>query len=378
MSRALAFDDRDLLAPIGTELAEMAFGSPPAVSEALMRAIRESRLGYFGARDRERLAEVTSAWLQDRYDWHVEHEAVRPVGDLVAGFRAVLTHFVGPEEAIIVPTPAYMPFLSVPPTAERKIIQVPMLHDERGWRYDLAGIERAFADGGRLLVLCNPHNPIGKVASEAELADIERIVDAAGGMVFADEIHAPLIIDETARHVVYANRTPRSAGHTITATSASKAFNIPGLKCGQLVFSNPAHLEHWLRIGHWYEHQTSVLGLVGTEAAYQHGGAWLDDVLQYTRGTIQAVESVLGGSPVSCTLPAATYLLWLDVRGLRFAGVDRGPLAHAVREELHLVVTDGTRCGTAGEGFVRFNAALPREQVIEAMERLVSHPAVDR
>lgn len=369
-------DARELVieGDIGRSLAEMDLGCPPSVTRALYAALDGGVLGYLDAAGISRVQAAVRGWLEDAYGWRVPAETIRPVADLVAGFRAILTHFVPEGEPIIVPTPGYMPFISMPQTINRPVIEVPMILEQGCWRYDFEAIRAAFQRGARLLVLCNPHNPIGKVAAEAELAEIERVVDEFGGIVFADEIHAPILIDEQARHIVYAARSARAAAHTITASSATKAFNIPGVKCGQLVFTNPQHLDRWRRIGRWYEHQTSMLGVVATEAAYLHGRPWLDETVGYLRGTIAEAVAVLRGSAAETGIrvvpPQATYLLWIDLRHTGLLGGDT-TAARATRDAAQLVVTDGSDCGVAGRGFVRFNAALPRPYALEAMQRLV-------
>src|SRR5690606_5990856 len=120
-------------------------------------------------------------------------------------------------------------------------------------------------------------------------------------------------------HIVYAARSARAAAHTITATSASKAFNIPGVKCGQLIFTNPEHLERWLAIGRWYEHQTSSLGVAATDVAYRHGRPWLDEIVEYVAETMAEVSGLVRDADVGdrCPTPEATYLLWIDLRGTR-------------------------------------------------------------
>ncbi|WP_053382844.1 MalY/PatB family protein [Leucobacter celer] len=373
MSSTVQARDQLIEGDIGRALAEMEFGSPPAVTRALAEALDREELGYLGAGEIRRLQDAVGRWLRESYGWTPPADAIRPVSDLVAGFRAILTHFVPENEPIIVPTPGYMPFLSVPPMIGRPVIEVPMIRTATGWSYDFDGLRAAFASGARLLVLCNPHNPIGKVATDRELAEIEQIVDEFDGLVLSDEIHAPLVLG-SAPHIVYAARSPRAAGHTITATSASKAFNIPGTKCGQLIFTNPDHLANWNEVGHWYEHQTSVLGVVATEAAYRDGRAWLDETVEALRQSVAEALSVLDAAAdrtgIRVLRPEATYLLWIDLResGLLREGVSA---AQALREASQLVVTDGSDCGEAGRGFVRFNAALPREHVREAMERLI-------
>ncbi len=358
---------------IGRPLAEMELGCPPVVRRALTDTVVTDALGYLSAPDIALLQDAVGEWLEDSYGWAPPRKAIRPVADLVAGFRAVLTHLLPAGEPIIVPTPAYMPFISLPEQTGHPVIEVPMLRDGAQWQYDFEALRTAFERGARLLVLCNPHNPIGKVATEPELAQIEALVAEFDGLVFADEIHAPMMLADR-RHLVYAARTPRAAAHTITATSASKAFNIPGTKCGQLVFTNPEHLVEWQRIGHWYEHQTSVLGVVATAAAYGNGRPWLTETMEYLRGTVAAAVELLTETAdrtgIRIIAPEATYLLWLDLSetGLLREGVSA---ADTVRDVAQVVVSDGEACGAAGRGWVRFNSALPRPVTLEAMRRVV-------
>jgi cystathionine beta-lyase len=365
--------EETILGDIGRSLAEMEFEHPPAVTAALRTALELGPVGYLGDEEILRMQGAVGDWLAASYGWRPAAETIRPVPDLVTGFRAILTHFVPEGVPVIVPTPGYMPFLSVPQSINRPAIEVPMIEDGAHWRYDFAGIRAAFAGGARLLVLCNPHNPIGKVAAEEDLREIECIVAEFDGLVFADEIHAPLVLGERP-HVVYAARSHRAAAHTITATSASKAFNIPGTKCGQLVFTNPDHLRHWRRVAHWHEHATSVLGVIATEAAYAGGRAWLDEIVEDLRETLREAVAALHASAertgIRVIAPEATYLLWLD---LRDSGLLRDDVsaARAVYDATRIRVTDGADCGSAGAGFVRFNAALPRPRVRAAMERLI-------
>ncbi len=350
-------------------------GCAPAVTRALTDAVATDALRYLAQDDVARLQRVVADWLRERYGWEPSPDAIRPVADLVAGFRAVLTHLLPAGQPIIVPTPGYMPFLSVPQQIGHPVIEVPMLRDgTAGWRYDLPALRAAFEAGARLIVLCNPHNPIGKVATEVELAAIEELVAEFDGIVFADEIHAPLVLG-AGEHIVYAARTARAAAHTITATSATKAFNIPGAKCGQLIFTNPEQLAAWRRVGHWHEHQTAVLGVVATTAAYTEGREWLRGTIAELGDTVREAIALLHATATDTGIrviaPDATYLLWLDLSdtGLIRAGQSA---AEAVREAAQIVVTDGSSCGAAGAGSVRFNAALSHADTMEAVRRLVA------
>ncbi|HEY6748664.1 MAG TPA: aminotransferase class I/II-fold pyridoxal phosphate-dependent enzyme [Mycobacteriales bacterium] len=348
---------------IGAFVAETDFGTAPAVTAALHEAVDAGAFGYLPAATSRAMSAAYAAWSADRYGWAVDPADVRPVADVVAGLAAAIEHFSAPGTPVILPTPAYMPFLTVPPALGREVIQVPL---GPGGRYDLDALDAAFAAGGNLLVLCNPHNPLGRVLSAAEMGDIAAVVERHGGRVFSDEIHAPLIFAGH-RHVPYASLSPVTAGHTVTATSASKAWNLPGLKCAQMVLSNDADRATWARVGELIEHGAATLGVLANTAAYAQGGPWLAELLDYLDGNrrllAELVAELLPG--VAFTPPEGTYLGWLDFRATGIA--DPAPY---FLEKAGVAMTDGARCGEAGRGFARFTFALPRPILREAVERM--------
>jgi cystathionine beta-lyase len=296
------------------------------------------------------------------------------VADVLQAMMIAIEHFSEPGSPVILPTPAYMPFVSLPPTLGREVLQVPMVEIDGRARYDLDAVDAAFRAGGNLLVLCNPHNPTGRVLDPEELLTVGEIVDRHGGRVFSDEIHAPLVYAGH-RHVPYASLSDLCAGHTLTATSASKAWNLPGLKCAQVILSNDADRKVWKRIGLLAEHGAANLGVIANTTAYAEGGSWLDDVLRYLDGNRRAlvdlVDRLLPG--VRYTPPEGTYLAWLDFRDTPVA-VD--PARHLL-ERTAVALTDGALCGEAGRGFARLNFATPRPvltQAVEQMSAAVPHP----
>jgi cysteine-S-conjugate beta-lyase len=351
---------------IGSFVAEMDFGTAPAVTEALHAAVDIAAFGYLSPALLEGMSEAYAAWSRDRYGWAVPPERVRPLADVLAGLVAAIEHFSRPGSPVILPTPAYMPFLTLPPSLGREVIELPMARDGDRWGYDLDALDDAFRAGGHLLVLCNPHNPIGRVLEPAEMTAVAEVVERHGGRVFSDEIHAPLVYPGH-RHVPYASLDEVTAGHAITATSASKAWNLPGLKCAQLVLSNDADADLWARVGLHAEHGASTLGVVANTAAYTSGAGWLDDVLVYLDGNRRLLaELVAEHLPgVRYTPPEGTYLAWLDFREL---GLPE-PGAFLL-ERAGVALTDGLLCGAAGEGAVRLNFATPRPVLTEVVERM--------
>lgn len=354
---------------IGAFVAEMDFGVAPPVSRALHEAVDAGRFGYLPQHLVDSLGEAAAQWLKTRYDWSVAPQDVRPVPDVRHGLETVVRFFTRPASPVILPTPAYMPFLNLPHSANREVVQVPMAEVDGRPAYDLGALDAAFRAGGHLLVLVNPHNPIGRVLERAELQAISEVVERHGGRVFADEIHGSLVYDDR-RHVPYASISSTTAGHTITATSASKAFNLPGLQCGQLVLSNDADRETWSRMGDLGELGTSILGVTANIAAYTEGGPWLDEVLTYLHGNRAELGRLVGDlmPGVAHRRPEGTYLGWLDFRS---SGLPTDPGAYFL-EHANVAVTNGAACGEAGTGFARLNFALPRPVLREMVERMAA------
>ena len=352
---------------IGAFIAEMDFGTAPPVVEAVHGAVDLGLFGYLPERLAAQLAVAWCGWARDHYGWDVAVERVRPLADVLAGLEAAIEHFSAPGAAVILPTPAYMPFLTAPLALGRRVIQVPMAVENGRHVYDLDALDGAFTAGGDLLVLSTPHNPLGRVWAPAELAAVCAVVHRHGGRVFSDEIHAPLVYDGH-RHVPYASLSSTTAGHTVTAVSASKAWNLPGLKCAQIVLSNDADAERWAEVGPRFEHGAANLGVVANIAAYTDGGPWLKEVLAYLEGNRRLLGELLATQipEIGYVPPEGTYLAWLDCRALALGAHP----AEFFLDEAGVALTDGLACGDAGAGFARYNFATPRpilEQTVEHM-----------
>jgi cystathionine beta-lyase len=363
---------------IGAFVAEMDFGTAPAVSRALHEAVDAARFGYLPAPVADEMARAYADWSARRYGWAVPPERVGPLGDVVAGLQAAIEHFTPLGSPVVLPTPAYMPFLTVPQMMGRELIQVPMVEDGGRPTYDLDGIARALDRGAGLVVHVNPHNPLGRVFTADEQLALAAVVERAGARVFADEIHAPLV-HPGAVHQPYAALSEATARHTVTATSASKAWNLPGLKAAQLVLSNDVDVEHWADVGVLYVHGASTLGVLAATAAYRDGEEWLAGVLRYLDGNRHLLADLIADRlpQVRYTPPEGTYLAWLDCRGL-----DLGPRPGAFfLEQAGVALIDGPECGAPGEGHVRLNLATPRpvlRAIVDRMAAAVPGPARTR
>jgi cystathionine beta-lyase len=352
---------------IGAFVAEMDFGTAPPIVAALHAAVERGRFGYLPPAQRAALARACARWQERRYGWPVAPEQVYAVSDVLTAFELALRHLSRPGSPVILPTPAYMPFLTVPPLERREIIQVPMAREGTRYVWDLDRLDRAYRDGGHLLVLCNPHNPAGRVFTAGELARVTEVVERHGGRVFADEVHAPLVYPGH-RHVPYAATSPAAAAHTLTAVSASKAWDLPGLRCAQLVVTNPDDVAVLERVAAVGSPAPSTLGVVAATAAYESGEAWLDEVVGYLDRNRRALGELLAAHlpQVGYAAPEGTYLAWLDCRALALPD----PAGDWFRERAGVAVVDGAECGEAGQGFVRLNFATPLPLLREAVTRM--------
>ena len=352
---------------IGAFVAEMDFGTAPAVTAALHDAVDRGRLGYLTTEAATDMARACSDWQRRRYGWEVPAGWITPLADVVAGLQVAVERFTPPGSPVVLPTPAYMPFLAVPGALGRELIEVPMVEHDGRPTYDLDGIARAFGRGGGLFVHVNPHNPLGRVFSGEEQLALAEVVEDAGVRVFSDEIHAPLV-HPGAVHRPYASLSDATARHTVTATSASKAWNMPGLKAAQLILSDADDATHWEQVGYLYIHGASTPGVLASTAAYDAGGPWLDGVLAYLDGNRRYLAELLAERlpAVRWTPPEGTYLAWLDCREL---GLPTSA-GEFFLERAGVAMVDGPECGAPGAGHVRLNFATPRPVLTTIVDRL--------
>ena len=257
---------------------------------------------------------------------------------------------------MILPTPAYMPFFEIPVVTGRPAIEVPTL--------DLAAIDRAFGAGAGCVILCHPCNPLGHSYSPGEMSALSEVVDAHGGLVVADEVHAGLTYPGR-DHVPYASISQLTAAHTVTAISASKSWNLPGLKCAQVVVGDE---ERWGAIPRLETHGASSLGIAATLAAYREGTAWLDEIVGYLDQNRQALaellEEFLPGAHYS--IPDATYLAWIDCRPFEL----EIEAADFFLAEARVATSPGPAFGGDGRGHVRFNFATSRDLLRTMVESM--------
>lgn len=345
-------------------VAEMDYAASPAVTQALAELVRIGRFGYPSYSSMARMRSATADFARRHYGWDIDPASVVGVADVMDGV-ALAIDALCEDAPVVVPTPAYPPFLEVVPAVRRQIVTVPLAPDAERATLDLDGIDTALADGARTVLLCNPHNPWGRAWTAQELADLRDVVLRHGARVVSDEIHGPLVLPG-ARHTPYAT-VDGTADHVTTVLSASKAFNLPGLKCAQIVAGNAEDLRALAALPHVRNHGLTPFGIAANITAYTDGDEWLAQVVDHL-----AANRELFADALAEWLPLArmrrleaTYLAWVDVRAYASEGS-----ASVALERGQVMVRDGSDFGPGGEGHIRVNIATSRQRLTELVRRL--------
>ncbi|MGW6925183.1 MalY/PatB family protein [Streptomyces sp. NPDC054950] len=354
---------------LGACAAEADYGLAPAIGAALTAAIARGSVGYLPPTLEADLREACAAWQKGHHGWDIAPCDVQLLPDVVRAYHIAIQHFSRPGSPVIVPVPAFMPFITIPQLLGRNVLPVPMAQANGRYTYDLEALDQAFAAGGHLLILCNPHNPTGRVLQHHELSAISQVVERHGGRVFSDEVHSPLV-HFGHQHIPYATLSDATAAHTLTATSASKAWNLAGLKCAQMLLSNEADRERWQTLGRLATDGASILGAVAGIAAYREGQPWLNEVLAYLDGNRHLLQQLLAEHlpQAAYAPPEGTYLGWVDLRATQLpGGLD---LADFFTARAGVTLVDGAECGGPGRGFVRLNFATTQQVLTRIVSRM--------
>jgi cystathionine beta-lyase len=345
-------------------VAEMDFDLAPPIQDALIDAIRAGDTGYANASG---LAEAFAVFAKEWYGWSPDPRRVVLVPDVMIGVAETLRVLTEPGARVVINTPAYPPFWRVIREYGREIIEVPLSRGPEGWDLDFDAIEASFAAGAHAYLLCNPHNPTGRVFTRAQLQGIADLANRYGVAVVADEIHAPLTLSG-ATHTPFVSLGDVAAQRAVTVTSPSKAFNLPGLKCAVAVAGSDAVASRFSQLPQDLHARAGNLGVIASIAAFIEGAPWLRALLGHLdrqrRELAALLETNLPG--VRYIPPQASYLAWLDCTALE-AGPD--PAAFFL-ERGRVALSRGLDFGAEGSGFARLNMGTSRELMAEAVTRM--------
>ncbi|MGW8328546.1 MalY/PatB family protein [Streptomyces sp. NPDC055897] len=332
-------------------IAEMDFPPAPAVREALVRCAHED-LGYpawDGRPDEIPLRGAFAERMRERYGWVLHSGHVREFTDINQGLQAVLAVATRPGDGVAVHTPTYPPFLATVTGMGRRLHSIPYVRQDGGWVFDAGRLDDELAGGGcRVLLLVNPHNPTGRVLRRHELETLAELAVRHDLLVISDEIHSDLVYGSH-RHVPFASLSAEVAARTVTLTSATKAFNVPGVRCAvahigaaevRAALASPTHLYG----------EPNTFGVAATLAAWQEGESWLAQLRPVLERNAELVRAGLPDG-IGYTAPEGSFLAWLDCR---FLDLPADPYTFFL-EKARVLLNDGRAFGPGGEGFVRLN-----------------------
>ncbi|HEX8963898.1 MAG TPA: PatB family C-S lyase [Rhodocyclaceae bacterium] len=345
-------------------VADMDFAAPPAVLAALRRRVDHGVFGY--GHPWPSLVAAVAEHLEREYAWPIDPDWLVWLPGLVSGLHIACRATGSDGDAVFTATPIYPPFLSAPGHSGRRAVSAPLVRDEQGWAWDWAGVDAVLRSARpRLLLLCHPHNPVGRAWQEDELAQVFALAEKHDLVVCSDEIHCDLILDPERRHRPFAALSEAAAKRSITLMAPSKTFNIPGLGCAFAVIPDARLRRDFRDAMNGIVPHVNNLGLVACEAALREGGPWRQELLGYLRGNARLVERFVAAQPqLSMTPVEATYLAWIDARGLGVANPQRHFEAAGVG------LSDGADFGAPG--YVRLNFGCRRALLEAALERMAA------
>jgi cystathionine beta-lyase len=339
-------------------VADTDFRSPPAVIEALHRRVDHGVFGY--TLPPAELVDEVLAYLERRFAWRAEPAWLVWLPGLVSALSVCCRAYAAEGEAVLTSTPVYPPFLKCPLAMDRTLQTAPLARGER-WEFDWDAFEAALDERTRLFLFCSPHNPCGRVWTEAEIAELVERCERHDLVICSDEIHNDLLLDPVA-HRPTALVAPEAAARTVTLMAPSKTYNIAGLGCSFAVIPDDGLRRRFQRAAAMIVPHANALGYAAALAAYRHGDAWLAELLAYLRRGRDLLEEAVAAIPgVSMTHVEATYLAWIDCRGLG----EEASTAHF--EHFGLGLQGGRDFGLPG--FMRWNFGTTHANTREAIAR---------
>lgn len=351
-------------------IADLDFAVCPDITAALRHRLEHPVLGYSAAPDS--YWESIIEWQRKRHSFEINRDEICFIPGVVKGIGLAINYFSAKGDKIVIQPPVYHPFRMVIEGNERVVVENPLVFDGENYSMDLAGLAEVIRrEKPKMMILCNPHNPIGIQWDKETLAEVGRLCREAGMVVVSDEIHGDLML-EGRRHIPFVDSSEDSREVAVTLGAPSKTFNIPGLVSSWMVVKSPELRKgfyHWLEVNEF--NAPVLVSSIGAEAAYRHGEEWLDEMLGYVQENIDFVEKYVEDNipMVKSVRPQASFLVWLDFTAL---GLSQQQLMDLLVNEAHVALNDGSMFGRQGVGFMRLNVGTPRSVLKDALDHIAS------
>lgn len=369
-TRSYKWDEPEPADTIPMWVADMDFRTAPAITEALSRRVQHGIFGYTLVPDKYYSA--LTEWFGIRHAWHIDRSWVIYTQGVVPAISAVIKAIAMPGDKVIVQTPVYNCFFSSIRNNGCEVVESPLVYTDGSYTIDFDHLEQCAADPKAVaLLLCNPHNPAGRVWTRQELLQINTICMRHGVRVIADEIHCELVYPPH-RYTPFASASPDCLANSVTCNSPTKAFNIAGLQIANIVCPDSdlrRRIDRAININEVCD--VNPFGIEALIAAYTEGAPWLDALTDYLHGNYTALCRFFAQRmpQIKITRLEGTYLVWADCRAL---GMDSDHITDSLMQQQHVLLNSGTMYGQAGEGFVRINIACPRSTMTEGLERMAA------
>jgi len=362
-SRERIFGTNDLI-PLW--VADTDFRTPDFIVEAVKKRAEHEIYGY--PIKPESYYKSIQNWLFTQHEWHVERDWIAYCPNVVIGLASVILSMTKPGDKIIVQPPVYFPFFHVVEGNDRVMVENQLKIADGKYQFDIEDLKSKIDDQTKMLLLCNPHNPGGRVWTKVELAEIAQICIDNNIIIVSDEIHSDLIFTGN-KHTPFATLSEEISLNTITISSASKTFNIAGLSSAYMVINDKTLMNKYQRFMQaTHISSGNFFGLVATEAAYTHGANWLKQLMDYLENNYRVIECYFEENLPSIRVmkPEGTYLVWIDLSGLSISPRD----AYQKLVDAGVGISPGFLFGSGGENFIRLNMGCPLEVIKIALERI--------
>ena len=358
------FGDNDLI-PLW--VADMDFLSPPEITEALKQRVEHGVFGYFKP-DENYYTSIIN-WLENKHNWTIDKQAITFIPGVVKGIAFAIDVFTNPNDRIIIQPPVYPPFKTTTVGLNRESVKNPLILENGQYKMNFDNLRELAKTDCKMLILCNPHNPAGRVWNKEELIELAEICFDNNILVISDEIHSDLALPNYT-HIPFATVSEKAAQNNITLMAPSKTFNIAGIVSSFGVIENKEIREKYFKyLDARQLGDGTIFGYLAAQYAYEYGSEWLEEAIEYIQKNIDFVDQYLKKNipQIKAIIPEASFLIWLDCRELNLS---QRELESLFVHKAKLALNSGTFFGKEGAGFMRLNVGCPQSTLQKALDNL--------
>lgn len=348
-------------------IADMDFKTPDFIISALRKRLDHEIMGY--SYRPEKYYKSIVSWQKRRHNWEIEEEWICFSPGIVPALNLCTLAFTRPGDSVIIQPPVYTPFFPAVESHGRNLVYNQLIEKDGRWTMDFDSLEKSLSPEVKMIIISNPHNPVGRSWTREELAKLADICLRNNILILSDEIHCDLVLPGF-RHTPVASLSEKIANITVTCIAPSKTFNLAGLSTSSVIISNPVLRKYFRsKVEHLHIEHGNIFGTVASTAAYSEGEEWLSQLLDYLKGNAEyAVEFCRKNIPeIVPVVPEATYMIWLDCRKL---GLNNEGISDFFVKKAKTGLNEGTSFGPGGEGFMRMNLATTRVVVKKAFDQI--------